>query len=86
MLLGFLVRKKVFIFSTVSICFVLSIFYAFSTTLIYRANIGFLAPEKKLTSFFPVTLYEVLPNVVSVSVSDQTLLSVRGFFDTKRTT
>jgi LPS O-antigen subunit length determinant protein (WzzB/FepE family) len=62
-LLGFLVRKKVFIFSTVSICFVLSIFYAFSTTLIYRANIGFLAPEKRLTSFFPDTLYEVLPNV-----------------------
>jgi LPS O-antigen subunit length determinant protein (WzzB/FepE family) len=43
-LLGVLVRKKLLIFITASICVVLSIFYAFSTKTTYRAIIGFQLP------------------------------------------
>jgi LPS O-antigen subunit length determinant protein (WzzB/FepE family) len=62
-LLGLLVRKKDLILSTASIFIVLSIFYAFSFTLIYRATIGLLPPEKSLISFFPNLIHSVLPNV-----------------------
>ena len=62
-LVRFLVRKKVLIFFTASIIVVFSIFYAFSVTPIYRANIGFQPPEKNLTFLFPDFLHGVLPNV-----------------------
>jgi LPS O-antigen subunit length determinant protein (WzzB/FepE family) len=57
-----LVRKKELILSTASIFLILSIFYAFSETLIYRATIGLLPPEKSLPSFFPNSLHVGLPN------------------------
>jgi LPS O-antigen subunit length determinant protein (WzzB/FepE family) len=62
-LLGFLVRKKKLIFSTASIFLVLSMFYAFSMALTYRATIDFLPPDKALIFFFPKLIQEVLPNV-----------------------
>jgi LPS O-antigen subunit length determinant protein (WzzB/FepE family) len=62
-LLLFLVRKKVTIFFTASVVVILSIFYAFSMGIIYRATIGFQPSGKNLTSFFSNYVIEILPNV-----------------------
>jgi LPS O-antigen subunit length determinant protein (WzzB/FepE family) len=62
-MLEVLVRKKVLILSTASIFIVLSMFYAFSVTPIYRATVGFQTNGKSLTSLFPDFLLEALPNV-----------------------
>jgi LPS O-antigen subunit length determinant protein (WzzB/FepE family) len=62
-MLEFLVRKKALIFFTTATFVVLSIFYAYSVTPIYRATIGFQPSGKHLISFFPNFAFEILPNV-----------------------
>ncbi len=60
-LLEVLVRKKVLILAIMSICTLISIFYAQSTTPIYRATMAFVEPQETFFSTLPLEVIENLP-------------------------
>ena len=72
-LLEVLVKKKVLIFSATAIFTLISIFYAFSVTPLYRAVISFQPPENRLSSIFPEFTFGILPDVFRNSANNYLL-------------
>ena len=66
-LLKFLAKKKVLILAVTSFCTLFSIFYAQSTTPIYRATVGFLDHNEKFSS---LSIFEQLdPEIANKFIS-----------------
>jgi len=66
-LLKIIARKKVFILTVTSVFTLISIFYAQSITPIYRATVGFLAPQDPLSLASTV---ELLPNEIAKQIAN----------------
>jgi LPS O-antigen subunit length determinant protein (WzzB/FepE family) len=70
-LLEIIIRRKVFILATTSICTLLSIFYVMSIAPSYRASISFMEPQETFHALLPLNIAKHLPNLPAQGQNNQ---------------